>query len=65
MDVLKKRERHKIEITNTRKFMEFHLVVLHSAGRTEARHFKSEPDQTPIFPKIPPAAISWYPFPTK
>ena len=26
------------KITNTKKFMEFYLVVLHSAERSEARH---------------------------
>ena len=33
----REREGEKEKITNTKKFMEFYLVVLHSAERSEAR----------------------------
>ena len=35
----KKREGRKKKIINTKKFMEFYLVVLHSAERNEARQW--------------------------
>ena len=35
----REREGRKKKITNTKKFMEFYLVVLHSAERSEARQW--------------------------